>query len=261
MELSIIIPAYNEHKKIRQDIVGAAAFLEHQHISGEIIIVDDGSTDYTAESAILTQINPDIKKEIIHYTPNRGKGYAVRSGMAASHGEYIMFIDSGSTIPWDHVHRGLDLLRRNRCDIANASRRLPESRIVRPHLKSRQVTSLLFRRVARLLLSIPDRITDSQCGLKMYKGKVGRSLYAHCITDGFLFDIEILLKALKSGHRILEFPIDWYADVDSRLSPSRTLLNTLLEMWEIHKELQNYVPAARESQNSNMVLPGEHEKL
>ncbi len=240
MDLSIIIPAYNEHKKIRRDILEASTFLENHNLEGEIIIVDDGSTDYTAESAILADVPSKIKKEVIHYTPNRGKGYAVRQGMQESNGKYIMFIDSGNTVPWEQVSRGIELLQTDQCDIANASRRLPESRIVRPHLKARQITSLIFRRVARILMGIPDWVTDTQCGLKMYKGDIGRRLYAECTTDGFLFDIEILLKALKNNYRIKEFPIDWYADVDSRLAPTRTFMNMLLEMWEITKEMRNY---------------------
>lgn len=239
MNLSIIIPAYNESKKITQDIVAAARFLETHFLSGEILIVDDGSEDDTAVVAQNVVVIPKIQLHVIRYGDHKGKGYAVRTGMIKSKGDIVMFIDSGLCVPYDNVLRGLRLLKSGTCKIAHGSRFLPESKIVKPHIKSRQLSSWLFRNFLTYVVGIPAELTDTQCGLKMYPGEIGRRLYEQCQTDGFMFDIEIILRALKQGLRIKEFPIEWTADHDSRLSQMRMPLHVLYEIIKIKKNISS----------------------
>lgn len=234
MDISIIIPVLNEQEKIGQDIANAAAFLQNYNLTGEIIIVNDGSEDNTVQVARSANC-PAVR--VIDYHPTRGKGAAVRTGMKDSQGDFVLFIDSGNTIPYENVARGLRMIQNNECDIAHSSRYLPHSRIVVPHILPRRIASFVFRKILLLFMGLPAHFTDTQCGLKIYKGEIARQLYGDCITDGFMFDIEIILRALRRGYKICEFPIEWTADPDSRLSISRTPLNMMKELLRIKQAL------------------------
>jgi dolichyl-phosphate beta-glucosyltransferase len=218
MDLSIVFPVYNEAKKIQHDIKVASDFLVYSGLIGEIIIVDDGSTDSTSLIAIQSNVPDPVSLKIVRYEFHRGKGYAVRMGISDSKGKYVMFMDSGGNVPLSYIHDGLALLMKSQCDIAIGSRRLPESKINRQLVWYRRLTSLLFRKLSKIYLNIPASLTDTQCGFKFYKGDVARELYADSVVDGFTFDLEIILRARNSNYSILEFPIEWSCDRDSRLS-------------------------------------------
>jgi dolichyl-phosphate beta-glucosyltransferase len=234
MDFSIIIPAFNEGHKIASDVMAAAEFLEEHFQSGEIIVVDDGSSDNTAEQAELP-VPGNIRLHVIRNEVNRGKGYAVRRGINQSSGDYVMFADSGLCVPYDHALRGLALLRNN-CDIAHGSRKRKDSVIVQPHLKSRRLTSWLFLLFLKIWLRLPSHITDTQCGFKMYKGDIARRLYAECTSDGFAFDIETILRARQKHYRICEFPVEWTADTDSRLVLAKMPKHLCRSLRQLKKE-------------------------
>jgi len=218
MDLSIVIPAFEESRKIARDVEAAAAFLKGEGLAGEIIVVDDGSRDDTAAAAKEADIPPNVRLNIIRYDTHRGKGYAVRTGMAASRGDYVMFADSGGCVPYEYTLRGLGMLKSGACDLAHGSRKLPESRIQRPQAWYRRILSRIFRQVITRALKVPAELTDTQCGFKIYHGDVARALYGACITDGFMFDVELIMRARRLNYRIREFPIEWTSDRDSRLS-------------------------------------------
>lgn len=235
MDISIVIPVFEESKKISQDIHAASRFLKKHLLSGEIIIVDDGSRDDTANAAKSVAIHAEIPLQVIRYHVHRGKGYAVCTGIKRSKGDFVMFIDSGLCVPYDNVLQGLRMLKDDTCDIAHGSRNLPESKILKPHVWSRRITSWIFRKLLYFWLNIPTELTDTQCGLKIYRGDVARTLYRQCITNGFMFDVEIILRAFRQDFRIKEFPVDWTADHDSRLSQMRTLLQIWAELMKIKR--------------------------
>ncbi len=238
MDFSIIIPALNEGHKIAADVLAAAEFLSEHCDSGEIIVVDDGSTDNTAEQAEVP-VPDNIHLDVIRYDENRGKGYAVRRGILESTGDYIMFADSGLCVPYDNALRGLKLLREEKCDFAHGSRKRKDSVIVYPHRLSRRLVSVLYITVLKLWLNLPKHITDTQCGFKMYKGDAGRAVYAECTSDGFTFDIETILRAQKKGYKICEFPVEWTADTDTRLKLSRMPLHIISSYMKLRKELRD----------------------
>ncbi len=214
--LSIIIPVFNENGKIATDVRDMRRFLGRHGLKGEIIVVDDGSSDGTADAAKRAAAD-----RIIAAGAHRGKGFAVKTGMAASRGDIVLFMDSGRCFPPDEILRGLHLIDKMDCDIAHASRRLRGSVILRPQPPSRRISARLFRRAAAFLFPSLARLTDTQMGLKIYRGHVARELFGRCRCDGFLFDIEIILRALQAGFVIREFPISWKSDPDSRLSLMR----------------------------------------
>jgi glycosyltransferase involved in cell wall biosynthesis len=239
MTLSVVIPAYDEARKITCDVQAAAQFLVSHRIPGEIIVVDDGSSDGTAELARQARIPSGVNLVVIHNDLHRGKGFAVCTGVLASQGKYVLFADSGLTVPFGNVLAGIQLLQKGVCDLAHGSRKLPGSIIRKEQERNRKLISRLFHWLAIRWMHLPTDLTDTQCGFKVYRGELARTLYADCITDGFMFDIEIILRARQRGCRIAEFPVDWTCDSDSRLSIMRTAHRSFSELLRIRRELFN----------------------
>ena len=243
--LTIVIPAFDEENKITQDVQAAAGFLNSHTIDGEIIVADDGSSDRTFDRASAACIPPGIDRAVIRGDSHRGKGWAVRAGILASRGEYVMFADCGCTVPYDNALTGLRLLREELCDLAHGSRHLPGSVIRRERDWDRKMLSAAFRAVIIHWMGLPASLTDTQCGFKLYRGEVARGLYAECSTDGFMFDIEVILRALHEGFRIREFAVEWSCDRDSRLGVRQSA-------WEILRELLHL--------KRTLVLPPPHSR-
>ena len=218
MNLSIIIPAYEENLKIRDDILSADDFLTQNRIVGEIIAVDDGSADNTFESANSLKSKTNSNLTVIKLSSNIGKGGAVSEGMKISKGDIVMYADAGLTVPYENALTGMDLIRTGKCDIANGSRKMDNSKIIKGQDFDRRFISNIFGYLVKSLLHIPKEMTDTQCGFKVYNGKVARELFQKLNITGFLFEIEIILLAMKKDYKIVEFPVTWKCDRDSRLS-------------------------------------------
>jgi dolichyl-phosphate beta-glucosyltransferase len=238
MDLSIVIPAYNEQDKVAHDVEAAADFLLHEGMNGEILVVDDGSDDGTAEAAREARVLRGVDRHVIRYTPNRGKGHAVKTGMVQTRGAIAMFADVGLCVPFENAMRGIEPIRHGQCELAHGSRKLPESVLVRKQHAYRRALSWMFRKAAGFIMGIPGKLSDTQCGFKIYRGDVARELYAACRTDGFMFDIEILLRALRKGYRVVEFPVEWRCDFDSRLRPAHEGTEVFKELRRIKRELK-----------------------
>ncbi len=217
--LSIIIPVFNEQHKVHQDIVSADRFIASEGITGEIIIVDDGSTDETAVIAKKASDNIQTRLVLERLERNSGKGRAVRTGVLKSQGELVLFADSGNCIPYTDANNGIELILSETYQIAHGSRKLSNCHIYRPQSVYRKICSQLFYWYLIHDIKQLDNLTDTQCGFKIYQGDVARELYAQSSIDGFMFDIEIILLAIANGYNIGEFPVNWTCDSDSRLKP------------------------------------------
>jgi dolichyl-phosphate beta-glucosyltransferase len=220
MEVSIVIPALDEAGKIRRDVEAAARFLSENGFGGEVIVVDDGSADGTADEARRAVMPPLIRRSVLSLDRHSGKGAAVRRGILESRGEIVLYADSGTCIPYANALTVIERIAAGELDMALASRRLKETIIRRNRPLRRRIISHLFHRAALLIIGLPRWITDSQCGFKVYRGDLARDLFAGLVTPGFLFEIEIILKALRRGLRLEEFPVEWTCDLDSRLRPA-----------------------------------------
>jgi dolichyl-phosphate beta-glucosyltransferase len=237
MDLSIVIPAYEEGHKIARDVEAAAEFLQANDQRGEILVIDDGSSDNTSQAARNVPVPESVERRVLRYEVHRGKGYAVRTGMVQTTGQYVMFADCGLCIPYGNALEGLEMLQSDVCDIAHGSRRHILSDILNDQPWHRRLLSRTFKATVRLMLRVPRELTDTQCGFKVYKGDVARALYSQCITDGFMFDIEIILRAVRQNYRIGEFPVEWACDRDSRLSVARTPWPVLAELRTLRRAL------------------------
>jgi dolichyl-phosphate beta-glucosyltransferase len=229
VELSIVIPCYKEGGKILHDLSAATSFLNHEYVEGEIIVVDDGSPDSTAD--IVSEFaKGDPRVHLVRYEQNRGKGYALRQGVAKSRGRWVMFVDAGLCVPYEYVRVPLKLLRESGCDMAIGSRALAESVIARHSPWYRKLGSQLFWILIRVFMGIPNTIRDTQCGFKFYDGPKARELFAKCSTDGFMIDIELICRALRGRWRIQNFPVEWSNDADTRFHP---LFGSWRLLWDL----------------------------
>jgi dolichyl-phosphate beta-glucosyltransferase len=242
LDLSIVIPAYREAAKIGADIRAAGEYLRGRNLAGEILVVDDGSPDDTAKVAqAMSAEFPELR--VLSYAPNRGKGHALRFGIVRAVGRNIMFADSGLCVPYDNATLGLVMLEMKMCDIAHGSRRMRGS-VKRAQPLYRQLGSRLFAAFIYTCMGVPWYISDTQCGFKLYRRNVAHDLYGNSFTDGFMYDTEVILRALRAGYQILEFPVLWSNDADTRYDPISGTLRNIRELVRIRVGLWRQVGAS-----------------
>lgn len=221
-ELSVVIPAYNEADRLGPTLSRVLEYLRDEGIDGEVIVVDDGSTDGTAELAR----GIDAAVQVIELGENRGKGAAVRTGMLAARGEQVLFSDADLATPIEELSK-LQAQLANGCDIAIASRGLPDSDIrVRQH-PLRELMGRTFNVVVRALAMAG--IKDTQCGFKLFSRAAAHDLFSQATVDGFAFDVEVLLLA-RGRYRVAEVPVTWRHVDESKVSPGADAARML---WDV----------------------------
>jgi dolichyl-phosphate beta-glucosyltransferase len=227
--VSVVIPCFNEARKIETDIQAALSYFGARPYSFELILVDDGSSDGTAE--ILTNKLKHVPHHrAICYQPNRGKGHAVRAGMLQASGRYRLFADAGLCVPFSEIEKGLALLAAG-ADVAIGSRKMAESQVVEQPAGYRRIGSSVFGLLVRNWMGL--RYSDTQCGFKLFTADAAEKLFSAARIDGFMFDAETLINARKFGLTVEEFPVEWRADPDSRYKPFSGSLRNLLELVRI----------------------------
>ncbi len=223
--IAIVIPCFNEARKIETDIRVAIEYFNSRHYEYELILVDDGSSDGTAE---VLKGAPGARA--ICYQPNRGKGHAVRTGMLAATARYRLFADAGLCVPFSEVEKGLTLLEAG-ADVAIGSRKLAASQVVEQQAGYRRIGSIIFGVLVRNWMGL--RYSDTQCGFKLFTAAAAERLFSASRIDGFMFDAETLINARKFGLTVKEFPVEWRADPDTRYKPFSGSVRNLLELVRI----------------------------
>lgn len=216
--LSIVVPAYNEASRLPQTLAALVARFPDDRV--EIVVVDDGSTDGTAVIA-RSVLDGRASARVIVMERNRGKGSAVRAGVAVTSGEAVVYMDADLATDLAALDDVLALLAD--ADIVVGSRAVPGSTVYNT-TRLRTIMGRTFNRMMRLLTRL--EIHDSQCGFKAFRGDVARLVFALSQINGFAFDPEVLLIARQLGYRIVEVPVSWTAVEGSSVRPLRDSITT-----------------------------------
>ena len=202
--LSIVIPAYNEEQRLPGTLDRIAAYVEHSPIPvAEILVVDDGSRDGTA--ALIEARGGIVRK--VSNPGNRGKGYAVRNGMLAAKGDWILSTDADLSAPIEELEKLMAAARRENAVVAIGSRAL-DRKLVKVHQPMmRELSGRAFNIFMRAVTGLPFR--DTQCGFKLFRQDAAKSIFERQIEDGFSFDVEDLMIARALGLRSIEVPVEW----------------------------------------------------
>ena len=213
--LSVVIPAYNEAERLPATLARVRAYLDARGEDYEIVVVDDGSSDATAERAAADGAR------VVRNQGNRGKGYSVRRGMLLATGARRLMTDADLSTPIEdlqHLERALDAGHQ----VAIASRALPGSNVEVHQGAFRELSGRAFNLLVRALL-LPG-LRDTQCGFKLFAAEAAQAAFSRCRLDGFSFDVEALYVARLRGLRVAEVPVTWRNDAASRVTLGRGLL-------------------------------------
>jgi len=227
--LSVVIPAFNEADRLPPTLAEVIGYLgaAPAWLPAELIVVDDGSRDGTADAAASAAVPDGLALELIRHDRNRGKGAAVRSGFLGSRGDEILLCDADLSSPIDQL--AVLASRGSRESVRIGSRALDRSLISTRQPSYRDLMGRTFNLAVRTLV-LPG-IHDTQCGFKLFPGELGRALAAAQRIDGFAFDVELLFLARHWGARLVEVPVRWRHVEASRVQPllhSAQMLRDLL---------------------------------
>jgi dolichyl-phosphate beta-glucosyltransferase len=197
-DLTVLLPAYNEARRIEGTLDKVLAWLPSRVERYEVLVVDDGSSDGTAE---VVERRYGSRVRVVKRSRRGGKGAAIKSGVMAAKGEWILFSDADFSIPIDELEKLA--ARTAEAPIVIGSKRAPGSDLEYPKLRN------LLGQAGNLLVStcVVSGFHDTQCGFKLYRADVARELFAHQRLEGFGFDFEVLMLARRMGHAVVEVPI------------------------------------------------------
>ena len=214
---SVVIPAYNEAQRLPAYLSEVVAYFDGRGEPYEVIVVDDGSADGTAARVLEAQA---IHRAVMLHqlAQNRGKGCAVRAGMRAARGGLRLMADADGATPIAEVKR-LETAIEAGADVAVGSRALPDPSVRREVQIHRKVSGEIFNFFARHV-GVGD-VTDTQCGFKLFRGAVAETLFRELETDGFGFDVELLMLARRRGYRVTEVAINWADQPGSKVDVLR----------------------------------------
>lgn len=205
VDISIIVPAYNEERRLPPTMIDIIDFFNRQGCRYEVVVVDDGSSDNTAEVVRkFERVRAEVR--LIQLPKNHGKGHAVRLGVLNSHGKRVLFADADGATPIQEVER-LQAALNAGSDIAIGSRAKASTETRVATSIHRKLLGRAFNRCVNAIL-LPS-IADTQCGFKMFSRKAALFLFRRQTSDRFSFDVELLFLAHKAGLKIAEVPINW----------------------------------------------------
>ena len=227
--LSIVIPAHNEESRLPDTLEQLIRFLGQQTFTSEIIVVENGSQDRTY--ALAKEFADRYANMRVIQNDRRGKGLAIQRGVQEARGEYIFMCDADLSMPVEEISKFLPPQLPG-VDIAIGSREAPGAvRYNEPYY--RHFTGRIFNTLIRLLV-LPT-LQDTQCGFKCIRAGVARDIFPYQTLTGWAFDVELLYIARRHGYRIVEIPIDWYFNADSKISVLRDSLRMFLDLLLIRR--------------------------
>lgn len=230
--LSVVIPTYNEERRIGKTLANIRKFLNSQNYPYEVVVVDDGSSDTTCNIVqIIAEGWPHIR--LITNPVNRGKGAVVKQGVLNSHGQYILFTDADNATPIEQVNKLLKFV--SDYQVIIGSRHCPGAKIHIPQARHR----ILLSRASNLLirfLTVPG-IYDTQCGFKLFEKSAGKSIFSNVKLERFGFDFEALVIAEHLGYKFKEVGIEWYNDPESKVRAGKEALRTLRDLLKVKYNL------------------------
>ncbi|MGD2080510.1 MAG: glycosyltransferase family 2 protein [Nitrospirota bacterium] len=211
--ISVVIPAYNEAPRLPATLRRIHAYLSESALDYEIVVVDDGSSDSTAEETLKTA--SELKGiRLLDNETNRGKGYSVRKGVLASRGRLVLISDADLSTPIEEMEKLLPFVRGD-FDMAVGSRAMEGSELALRQPWYREKMGKAFNLMVRAIAV--RGINDTQCGFKLMKGDAARKVFGKCRLDGFSFDVEALFVAKRLGYKIKEVPVRWLNSPVSRV--------------------------------------------
>jgi dolichyl-phosphate beta-glucosyltransferase len=226
-KISIVIPAYNEERRIGKTLRKISEYLDENRIAYELILVDDGSTDSTKEQVLdLDQKNTII----LSNKRNMGKGYSVRKGILNAKYPYVLFTDSDLATPIEELERFGPNIDKG-YDVIIGSRNLPKSRIENPQPFHRRIMGKIYSFIVSVIGVSGFR--DTQCGFKLFRTDAAKDIVSRQTIAGFSFDVELLLIAKIRRHRIKEMPVIWNNNIESTLSPMKHSIQMLKDLIKI----------------------------
>ncbi|KKU93445.1 MAG: hypothetical protein UY53_C0012G0023 [Parcubacteria group bacterium GW2011_GWA2_50_10] len=229
VKLSVVIPAYNEEKRLPKTLRAAHDYLSRQGYAYEILVVSDGSKDRTRE------VVEEMTKEIPHLRvmgeqENHGKGYSVRQGMLAAQGEFRLFMDADNATSVDQVEKMWPELARG-YEVIIGSRDIAGANIAVPQPWWRRRLGDVFNLIVQILSGLWG-IWDTQCGFKGFSAKAAEGIFSRAVVNAWAFDVEVLVIAKKLGYAIREVPVRWMNDPSSKVKFSG-MAKMLLEVLQI----------------------------
>jgi glycosyltransferase involved in cell wall biosynthesis len=205
--LSIVIPAYNEERRLPPTLAAVRAYLDARaYPDAEIIVVDDGSRDGTVALAEGVA-RDDPRVHLLRNPGNRGKGYSIRHGMLEARGEWILFSDADLSAPIEELDKLLQAAAERGAQVAIGSRALDRSLIGVHQSRLRELIGILLNRVMRVVTGLP--FADTQCGFKLFARDAARLIFTRQQLDGFSFDVEDLFIARVLGIPATEVAVRW----------------------------------------------------
>jgi glycosyltransferase involved in cell wall biosynthesis len=226
--LSVVIPTFNEIDRIEQTLRTGDEYLRGLGIPFEVIVVDNASTDGTAE-LVASMVDRTISSTRLVVERCRGKGAAIKAGVLQSRGDFVVFLDADNATPVSELERVWPLWKSG-VQVVIGSRYVDPRLVATPQTPIRIALSRIGNAVIQLLL-LPG-LRDTQLGFKGFTGDVARDLFARIVTDGWAFDVELLVMARRAGHQIREVPVLWREPGGSHL-PSSAYLTTLVDVLKI----------------------------
>ena len=238
--LSIVVPAYNEGGRLGKSLRTIVTYLNDNAPQSELIVVDDGSTDNTAEAARQELAESGtVHTSVISYQSNLGKGRAVRLGLLASRGNIALFMDADLSTPITETPKLVEPIERGECDLAFGSRALDRSLIGVHQPWRREQGGRVFNLAVRLATGLP--FWDTQCGFKAFRMNVCRPLIEGATIDRFGFDVELLYVAYRAGLQLKEIPVRWDHAEGSKVNVASDSLKMLSEVGRIRQQARRGV--------------------